>query len=220
MHRRDSKGGPFEQFLLPPHGATEGLEGFTIVQEDDLAIGSLAALNRAGGRLFAVVERRPPAGPRALFHPLDTRFIAQIDVDRRVIRVTDGGGTALASAPSVTPQRAKSDGEPLIRFIPAELQRLVVAGAGPEPSSWRWALAIVLAVFAAFMLLPAHLIIERVGALGWLLMVVPVGLLGATAWAMSTAAEAERGSPIALGEKVATLPSFLLGSSPWPTKRR
>jgi hypothetical protein len=221
MRRRRAGGDRvFDRFVLPSHGAAEGIEGFAVATVDGRSVGRVAALNRAGAGFVILLEERAAARRPAVFRPLEPRFVVEIDIGRGAVLLTPDAWTALASAAAVTPRRATSDDEQLIRYLPTSLQRLVVAGPASEPSSWWWVVATTLIVLAGFTLLPVHFLIEHGSTIGWAAIAVPLALLGAAGWTMSTAADADRGSKIELKEKLATVPAFLLGSSPWPTKRR
>jgi hypothetical protein len=197
--------------LPPTAGGDEGLEGFAVEVEGRRA-GRVAALNSTPDGLVVLVDTG------SAYRPVPARFLEQIETLGQRVRLTPEGEEAFAAAPGVEPRVAASDAPGLVRYVPRELDRLLVAG---EPERTRHSplwyvgglLAVVGGIGAMAGAVPAA---EGTGgSLRWLWIAVPVALFAAGLVLLWAALGRERST----GEKASEAATAILGISP-RTRRR
>ena len=196
-------------------GGDEGVEGFSIVVAGE-RVGRAAALNDTPQGLVLGVDtgdayRAVPAG-----------LLAQIDIAGNRIRLTPEGEAAFAAAPEVQPRVLRGDGPRLVRHLPRELDRLLVAGR-PERTrrSRLWYVGALLVAMGAVgaMAGPVAAVEGVGGTLRWLWVAIPVAVLVLGAAALWTALGRDSPRRLSAREKASDALTAALGISP-RTRRR
>jgi hypothetical protein len=201
-----------------PSAATgdHGLEGFS-VEVDGRRAGRVAAVNDAADGRVLVVDTGDS------YRPVAARFLAQIDTVNRAVRLTRDGEEAFATAPAVHPRMQRTDTPRLVRHIPRELDRLMVAGervASRHSALWYVGSALLLAGGVGLTAVPV-VAVEANASAGWVWLAVgvPVAVLAlgaAVLWTAMSRAGARRAS---VRERLADALSATLGITP-RTRRR
>lgn len=156
------------------------------------------------------------------YRPVPARLVAAIETGRDRIRLTPEGEEAFAAAPEVEPQVVRTDTPTLIRYMPRDLERLIVAGEPVPPRrSRRWVVGAVLgAVGGVGLMAGPVLVAEGVGGRArWLWIVLPLAVLAAGIWVIWTAMSSESERPLSRREKLWDAATAVLAISPRTRKR-
>ena len=201
-----------------PSAATgdHGLEGFS-VEVGGRRVGRVAAVNNtADGRLLVI-----DAGDS--YRAVSARFLARIDTVNRAVLLTPEGEEAFASSPVIHPTMQRTDTPRLVRHIPREFDRLMMAGervAAPHTALWYVGAALAFAGGVGLTAVPV-VAVELDASAGWIWLAVGLPLavlaLGATLlWTAMSRVGARRASVF---ERLADALSATLGVTP-RTRRR
>ncbi len=196
-------------------GGDEGLEGFS-VESAARRIGRVAALNDTPEGLVLVLDTGDAS------RPLSARFVAHIDTGAHAVRLTPEGEEALAASPEVHPRIRRAETPQLVRYIPRQLDRLLIAGERVPPRHsrlWYVGGALVLVGGVGSMAGPIVTASGVGGSLRWLWIVVPVAVLILGACALWTAIGRDSPRQLSRREKAADAMAAIIGISP-PTRKR
>jgi hypothetical protein len=203
-------------YELPPAAAADaGLEGMS-VEVAGRRIGRVAAVNARPEGLVLLVDTGHA------YRPVPARFLEQIELLGEVVRLTPEGEAALRASAEVEPRVQIADSPNLVRYVPRELERLVVPGEPVRRShSPRWWIGgVLLAAGALGAVTGPVLTAENVGgSLRWLWLAAPAAILALGAWTLWSAIGRDSPERLSRGEKAADALTLILGVSPRTRKR-
>ena len=196
-------------------GGDEGLEGFELLVAGR-RVGRIAALNRRPDGLAVVADLGDA------FRPVAAELIAEIEAEGRRIRLTGEGEEALASAAAVHPYVRQGDSPGLVRYIPRELDRLLVAGehVGSRRSGL-WYVGGALALVGGVGTMGGPILTAEGigGGLRWLWVALPLSALVLGAGLLWTAMSRDSPTRLSPRDKAADAVSAIFGISPRTRKR-
>jgi hypothetical protein len=196
-------------------GGDAGLEGFS-VEAGRGRVGRVAALNETRDGLVLVVDTGDA------YRPVPARLLMQIETEPRVVRLTREGEETLAAAPEIEPRVRSADTPQLVRHIPGQLSRLMIAGQRPRGSLSRlWLVGAPLVVLGGVGIMVGSLLTAEGagGELRWLWVLIPLVVLAAGAWTLWLAMSRDSPRRLTRREKLWDAFTAILGITP-RTRRR
>jgi hypothetical protein len=206
---------PFVYEVPSASAGDQGLEGFS-VEVSGQRVGRIAAVNAIPDGRALLVDTGDG------YRPVLARFVAQIETRRQAIRLTPAGEEAFAASPSVRPAVRRSDTARLIRYVPRDFDRLMVAGERPASGHhrrWYVGAALVMVGLVASMIGPIPTAAGVGGSLRWLWIAIPATVLVLGAAALWTAIGRDNPRPLSASEKLADALALVFAMSP-RTRRR
>ncbi|HET7759178.1 MAG TPA: hypothetical protein VFK62_04595 [Gaiellaceae bacterium] len=202
---------------VPAAGSGDsGLEGFSVAGAAG-RVGRVAAVNRAPDGLVLVVD----AGND--YRVVSAAAVTSVETRPRIVRLSGDGARQLAAAPAVEPRVLRVDSAALVRYVPRELDRLLVDG-GPATAPARpglWILGATLTIVAGVAIFVGATITAEVGAPGaaWLWLLGPLALLVLGLAVLWRALGSGEGRRLSRREKASDAMTFLLGITPRTRQR-
>jgi hypothetical protein len=202
---------------VPAAGSGDsGLEGFSVAGPAG-RVGRVAAVNRAPDGLVLVVDTGDD------YRVVSAGAVTSVETRPRIVRLGGDGARQLAAAPAVEPRVLRVDSAALVRYVPRELDRLLVEG-GPATAparSWLWILGATLTIVAGVAIFVGATITAEVGApaAAWLWLLGPLALLVLGVAVLWRALGSGDGRRLSRREKASDAMTFLLGVTP-RTRRR
>jgi hypothetical protein len=194
-----------------------GLEGFSVAGASE-RLGRVAALNRTREGIVLVVDTGD------VYRVVPTGAVARIETRAQIVRLSAAGEQALEAAPPAETRVVRTDSPALVRYVPTELDRLLVEGDPPPPRkrTGLWIAGATLILVGLVGIFVGATVTAEANArpVVWLWLLVPLAVLVAGCallWrAMGTDSE---GRQLTRREKASDALTFLLGVSP-RTRRR